>query len=148
MRLLLPLLGMLAACGGSAAYDPDALPPGEFLHSLYFQPEHLVVTSQRDWEIEWPHLSGELTPAPEVDFAHFMVLVAALGERPTSGYQVTIDDVRTIRNDRLAARILETVPGKGCGLLQVATTPAQAITVPRFAGTVEFSQGSRVLDCK
>jgi protease stability complex PrcB-like protein len=148
MRRALLLLGLLASCGGPAAPDDDLPPPGEFLQSLYFKTAREVVRDEQTWKLTWPRLSGERSIPPAIDFAHSMVLVAALGERPTSGYFVTIDDVRVVSEGALAAVVKESVPGPGCGVLQVTTTPALAVVVPRISGDVTFSDAANTRTCR
>jgi PrcB C-terminal len=148
MRRALLLLGVLAACGGDAPPDSDQPPPGEFLQSLYFRTAHEVVRDAQTWDLTWPKLSGDRSVAPRIDFNNSMVLVAALGERPTSGYFVSIEDVRVVAGPSLAAVVKEFVPGPGCGKLQVTTTPAIAVVVPKIAGDVVFSTGAHTRTCK
>lgn len=148
MRRALLLLGLLAACGGPAAPDPDQPPPGEFLQSLYFKSAREVVRDEQTWALTWPRLSGERSIPPDIDFRHSMVLIAALGERPTSGYFVTIDDVRAISDGNLAAVVKESVPGPGCGVLEITTTPALALVVPRISGDVTFSSAAQTRRCR
>jgi protease stability complex PrcB-like protein len=149
MRRALFLLGVLAACGGPAPPDSDLPPPGEFLRSLYSRPTRIIVLDQQDWEIAWPHLSGENSAPPAVDFVRSMVLIAALGERPTSGYFVDIRDARIVPGGRLAAVVDESVPGPGCSVLDVTTTPAIAVVVPRVtADNVVLSSAVHTRRCK
>ena len=148
MRRSLSLLALLLACGGPAPYDPNALAAGEFLHSLYFKPTQLVIRDQQTWNAEWPHLSGDLSAPPLIDFTDTMVLIAALGERPSSGYQVTMDNIRIVQGGSLAVVVMETRPGEGCGLLQVTTTPAQLMLAPKTSSGVVFSAASQVRNCR
>jgi hypothetical protein len=149
MRRALLLLGVLAACGGPAPSDSDLPPPGEFLQSLYFKTAREVILDQQTWNLTWPRLTGERTTPPAIDFKNSMVLVAALGERPTSGYFVTINNARLISGGRLAAEVEESVPGPGCGILKVTTTPAMAVVVPKVVPDgVVLSNGIHTRRCK
>lgn len=150
MRRALLLFAVLASCGGPAAPpDPDLPPPGEFLQSLYFRPAREVVLDEKSWQLAWPQLSGERSVPPAVDFVRSMVLIAALGERPTGGYFVTIHDARIVSGGRLAAVVDESVPGPGCAALPVTTTPAIAVVVPKVtADNVVLSSGVHTRRCK
>lgn len=142
-----------AACASPSAHEQDV--PFErlegFFPSTYSgieQATEEVIRAQDDWSTFWDrHQPGNARPAPPpVEFGEKMVLVVALGDRPTGGYQVRIQEVEE-RDGRLTVRALETVPGRGCGVTQALTQPVDAVLVPRGTGVAQFELRTRVEEC-
>ncbi|WP_242345270.1 protease complex subunit PrcB family protein [Anaeromyxobacter terrae] len=144
-------LALLAACGGAAS-GPDQQPSGIVLpqatelsspYSAFTGPSRLVVRDEPTWAEAWATIHGpvsELPPLPAVDFSREMVLVAAIGQRPSGGYTVTFSAVTAV-GDGLRATVQESAPGPGCGTATVITSPVVAIRVPRVEGAVQFVDG-------
>src|SRR5262249_55045159 len=63
--------------------------------------QHLVIRNAATWTAVWQQIRGygETTAAPVVDFARQVVIVAALGAKPTGGYSINITDVRMGQGD-------------------------------------------------
>jgi hypothetical protein len=74
-----------------------------------------------------------------------MVLAAALGTRPTSGFDVAID--AALDGATLRARVTETRPGMGCMTTQALTSPVALVRVPRTDAPVEWSDRVVTHDC-
>lgn len=102
------------------------------------RPEQVVVRTEGEWQALWQrHAPGR--PRPAVDFSKMMVVGVFLGSRPSGGYQVQIDGIRT-EGDALIVRWAETRPGRDQLAAQVLTAPAHVVTVPRYAGAVRFEK--------
>jgi hypothetical protein len=102
---LAPLL--LAACRSRGAADSDAggsaaAVPIDVEFSTLAQgatsgltrPESRVIRNAQAWQQLWKRHAAEIEPAPalpEVDFAAEMVIVVALGDRPSAGWSVEIE---------------------------------------------------------
>src|SRR4051812_5321111 len=58
-------------------------------------PLRCVVRTRREWDVVRPltsiYADGELPPAPSVDFGREMLVVAAMGFRPTYSYDIWAD---------------------------------------------------------
>ena len=148
------------ACGGvSMAPDPPpgAVPvvrlraeaPAFTFQSGFTARERLVVRDAAAWKEVWGHVSARLTPAPvlpQVDFAREMLIVAALGERPTGGYGIVVDSAEA-RSGLLLVTVRTIAPGKGCILTQALTQPVDIARVPRHEGPVDFEDRAEIRDC-
>ena len=75
-----------------------------------------------------------------------MVLVAAMGQRPTGGYLITIDGVYE-HNDTLYVDVLEQSPGSGCVSAQVLTAPVFAVLVRQTEQLVAFATRTAINNC-
>ena len=108
-----------------------------------------VVRTRRVWEDAWRtlHEGRSSTPErPEVDFGSSMVVVAAMGSRPTGGYDIEVESVHR-EGETLYVVVRETSPGEGCGVTQAFTAPTTAVRVPRVPGDVHFVEKESANDC-
>ena len=70
----------------------------------------VVIRNEADWRRTWAQLIGHITPAPEappVDFTKEMVIVAAMGTRPTAGSMIRI--ARVGRSSGLRSRSMGSI---------------------------------------
>lgn len=74
---------------------------------------------------------------PTVDFTREMVVVVALGNRPTGGYTVEIVDME-IRGKTLHVRVGERTPSPGALQIQQITQPFQMVALPMLQARVDF----------
>ena len=98
------------------------------------------------WESAFKYLESGKPPLRTVDFAARMVLVAAAGAQPSSGYDVAITEVRR-SGDVLVADVQVTMPGSSCRVLTQETAPLDAVIVPAFFGEVRFAVTTIVDGC-
>ncbi|HEU0300970.1 MAG TPA: protease complex subunit PrcB family protein, partial [Longimicrobium sp.] len=116
--LLLAVAALLAGCGGTREAQTNAAPPeasaamphdslplrrlsaeveaGYRHNSRMESAARELVRDAAAWSRLWPRLSGSMggaSPAPQVDFAREMALVAAMGQRNTGGYEIRIESV-------------------------------------------------------
>lgn len=77
-------------------------------------------------------LGMRLPEPPAVEFKHESVLLLAMGQRPTAGYQLALDR-RPLRIDENAAvvRVLWMEPAPGSVQAQVLTSPCAMFKLPR-----------------
>lgn len=139
--------GTSTASGGAGTSPgttsmPAAQPPVHLFtqqNSAYRLGDERVLRDQGAWDAVWQTLHGG-TPAeraPTVDFARDMVVLVALGEASTGGYDVHIDDV-TPESGGAVVRYTVTEPGPGCMTTQAITAPADVVRVPRAVGAARF----------
>lgn len=110
-------------------------------HSAYEMAEETVVRDRAAWEATWRQLHNGLAadPPPAVDFTRDMVVLVAVGQRPTGGTSVRVDGVAAAPGGAVV-RYTVTEPGEGCMSTQVLTAPVEVVRVARVAGAVRFER--------
>jgi hypothetical protein len=101
------------------------------------------------WRGLWDLVTAGKGPAPlfpHVDFGRQMILVAAVGQRPTTGYSVEIQSVRQSGPD-LVATVIRTSPGRRCGTGAAVTQPADIVKMPASSRRVRWNMIDRVTNC-
>jgi hypothetical protein len=83
---------------------------------------------------------------PQVDFSREVVVVAALGQRPTGGFNILIESAAATR-DGVTVSIRATAPGPGCGVTLALTQPVDIARMPR-RGAVQFHERADELACR
>lgn len=161
---LIPIaIAALAACAESPLAGPplDDLPgqavvvtrlderyPSQY--SGFGDPARIVVDDAAQWAEVWARLWNNqrpLPPLPAVDFAREVVIVAAMGSRPTGGYGVRVQDA-AVQANQVVVRAVETSPGSGCVTTQAFTAPADVVKLPRTDRPVRFETVAAVRDCR
>ena len=128
-------------------FRSDSLPFA--IYSGFSVPERRIITDGAEMAAVWAKIHAGQTPVPAVpgiDFAEEMVLVAALGAKPSSGYAIRIDSV-TVRGGRLEAFVRQSRPASGCVLLAVITAPVDLARLPRLGGDVSYREAVEVRGC-
>jgi hypothetical protein len=113
--------------------------------SPFKQPRRVVIRDTEAWASLWQQLwaTGSHKPAlPAVDFEQELVIVAMMGERSSSGYDIVIREA-VVRDSGLEATVERiepdrTAPDSACVFAAVLTQPVAAMRVPRVAGEVRF----------
>jgi hypothetical protein len=111
--------------------------------------QHMVIRNQQDWEQLWARLTarlGDRPPAPKVNFSSELVLIAAMGNRPSGGYAVKIERVvaHPIGHEVL---VRHTSPGPRCGTTQAITSPVDIVRVAASPKPVRWRFVRDVMDC-
>jgi hypothetical protein len=157
---------IVAALACACSRDDDASPLGVGARVSVFVPtqdvtlakqlssgmtssERLVVRADVDWLPVWARIHGTQQPAPNVvrpDFGSEMALVAALGEKPSGGFDIVIDSVT--RHERGAiVYVTETSPGPNCMTTGALTQPVHAVRAPRTDGLIQWHERSITNSC-
>lgn len=156
------LAAIVVAAGGCGLMSITGVPadatllPDERVESLFDDSNsgldertREVIRTPGAWADAWQQLHEGQSPVPErpaVDFDDSLVILAAMGSRPTGGYDIEVESVHR-DGESLYAVIRETSPGDGCGLTQAFTAPATAVRVPRVDGDVELVEKETVNEC-
>lgn len=115
------------------------------------EPLRTLVRTRQEWEDLWSRLAANRIPRPSppaVDFSNEVVVVVAMGNRPTGGYVVRIDSVR-YEKDTLWVDVTTVSPGTGCITTQAISAPAAAVAVERRPNvTARFVDREEVERCE
>lgn len=106
----------------------------------YEDPVRTVITDEEAWAEAWQILHAAVSPTPQrpdVDFDASVLVLAAMGERPSTGYSVNIEDIQH-HDGVLYVSLLERSPGASCITGAALTAPAHVVQVPRAGTAVEF----------
>lgn len=117
-----------------------AHPGGSMRYGGMGMQQHLVIRDAKAWATVWQQIAGTGEPRPDVpvvDFTRDVVIVAALGWRPSSGYSIDITEVRVGGGDAVVF-LEERDPGQSCVVLAVETAPVAFAIVPSFPGLAMF----------
>lgn len=121
-------------------------PPLPWINSFPSKnPFRLVIRNRDEFSELWKRFLAPVPPGqwvppmPEVDFSKEMVVIAAMGEKPSSGYAIMVDGACEV--DGHVEVFVSSVDG-GCGGLQMAvvTAPADAVRIPKTDLPVVFRE--------
>ena len=104
------------------------------------EPRRKVIRAEVDFLKLWAeHACDVNRPAlpPSVDFEKEMVVVVAMGTRPTGGYLTEVVDVE-LKGRKLKVLVGEREPSPGMVQVQRVTQPFQFVALPIVTGRVEF----------
>lgn len=99
----------------------------------------LVIKTRDEFSDFWKRFTGSIPPPPEIDFAKEVVIVAAMGERPTSGYWVFIDGACEV-DGQVEVFVSNVEDVKCMGVFPSLTYPADAVRIPRTDLPIVFRE--------
>jgi len=120
-------------------------PPLPWVHSFPSdKPLRLVIKSREEFSDFWKRLTAPVPPGswvpplPEIDFSKEMIVVSAMGSRPSSGYLIYIDGACEVDGQ---VEVFVSSVEDGCGAeLAIVTNPADAVRLPRSDLPVVFRE--------
>lgn len=124
--LIVPLLGLtLGGCGSH-----NVIPFERVSHGGLRTPGVHVIDSAAAWQTLLPELRGT-GEVPDIAWDKEFVIGVFLGERPTGGYGITVEELRRIGSDGIEV-IVQTVTPKPDDFVTMAFTyPGHLIRVDR-----------------
>jgi hypothetical protein len=103
-------------------------------------PQQSFVATQKEWVDTWVTREGPVTPKkphPQIDFSREVVIVAALGTKPTGGFAIEI--TRIVRTkDAIEIYVRKTAPQDGLKPPPGPTSPFVLARMPRPDRPVTF----------
>ena len=123
--------------------DGNAFPKKIFLsglHSLIKKEATRVIEDQNTLTTVWGNAFGRNTPAAPADFTKVKLVAIFLGQRPTPGYQVSIDRIARIGPHEIQVFYSETKPEKGAILPQMITNPFLILQLPKTEDQVSVER--------
>jgi hypothetical protein len=109
-------------------------------NSGYDQPVTFVVRDRATWESTWNQMhrrQSPIPPLPDADFSAEMIAVAALGSKPTSGYDLVLTTASE-SGQTVTIDVATRTPAPQCALLPVVTSPVDLARLPKREGSVLF----------
>jgi len=129
--------------------DDPATPVVHEFYSGFSDPARLVVRDRQLWAFVWARAFAGRSPEPprpSLDFSREMVIVAAQGGQPSSGYDISIGQVSR-ENGSLVVDVTSTSPAHECVVLTVITSPVMMVRVP-VRESVRFIEHDRTRSCE
>ena len=117
--------------------------------SGFEEPMNTVVRDQATWEAMWGRLHariGPFKPAPRIDFASKMVLMAALGEQSNGGSSIRIASVKNGSRE-IVATVERRGSGPGCAVTMAFTQPTDVVVVPASTKPIRWRFRNVVKGC-
>ena len=109
-----------------------------------------VIKDEAAWKAFWKTIHENQTPAPPVpaiDFSREMVVVAAAGMKPSSGYAMQVMSASEAKGE-VTVVVQATSPGAGCMNAMMMTSPVDIARIPKRDGQVRFDVKRVTRDCK
>ena len=113
------------------------------------EPRRQLVETQAAWEAVWAESSANVLPqppSPSVDLSEHVLMVLAMGGRPTGGYSISAEALSR-RDADLWLTVLELSPGPGCMVTQATTAPLTVVLLPRTGGQLYLVERKATTDC-
>jgi hypothetical protein len=158
--LILAAVFIAAACGASSTVPSEDVPvsvtrlsagPQSFAYnSALSESRRSIVRDASGWREIWTAIWRNHSPEPtlpSIDFAREMIVVAAMGTRPTGGFSVLIDSAFEGPSG-ITIHIRSISPGPGCAVTLAVTQPVDIARLPRRTGAVTFIEKQETLDCR
>lgn len=109
----------------------------------------VVIRDDAAWQHYWALIHRDISPVPpipRVDFAHDMVVLAALGQRASGGYDIRVDSAYG-DGDGVEVLVRRSSPGRDCIVTAALTQPVDLARIPARSGPVLFLERTAVEDC-
>ena len=159
-RLALTLIAVSATaslgCQSASPPESSALienqPVTPLVHEVYTgfgEPARFVVRDAGLWATVWARAyagRSEVPRRPTIDFSKEMVVVAAQGGQPSSGYDISIQRVSS-KDGAITVDVKTTSPDQQCAVLAVITSPVTMVRIPRSNSRVRFIEDARIVPC-
>lgn len=108
-----------------------------------------VVRDSVVWRALWERVTAPIFPKPrlpDVDFRREMIVVAAMGRRPSGGYDIVIDSAAESANG-IEVVVRRTIPGERCLTSAAVTQPIDLARIPARPKPVRFRELEQSVPC-
>lgn len=106
-----------------------------------------MITEASEWQSFWTLHQGEAVSLPTVDFLHEMVVVAHLGNRPSSGSDIEIKKIEDEAGS-LKINVTEAVlQSDDCAVLTVLTQPHHIVSIAKTTSIPQFIRTEKIVSC-
>ncbi len=110
---------------------------------------HLVIRDPLRWRAYWELIHRPFIPPPrlpDVDFGREMVVLAALGPRPSLGYDILIRSA-TRDSAGIEVQLRRSNPGPGCAMGAAVSQPVDLARIPASDLYVRFTELITTMPC-
>lgn len=137
------LLSVSTGCGQSGSIAHPELLEKRPYSAITAPGMQFIIISDQDHFIEiFNKIHAESYPMPALPFVDFnthLVLAAFMGQKPTGGYDIALENIALVPEDRLRVTVIATIPTEGAFVPQVLTSPYVLTVIERGAfSSVEF----------
>ncbi len=111
--------------------------------------KYFLIKDAAAWSDLWQQIYADQTPTPPlpgVDFDTQMVVAAALGSRPTGGFDIVLTGAAQ-ESAGLVIGVRATSPGAHCFTTQAFTHPIDIARLARSDASVRFDVTQQTVDC-
>ncbi len=111
--------------------------------------QRVIVRTQTQWQDVWTAIWSRTSPMPllpSIDFEREMVIVAAMGSRPTGGFSILIESASE-SGQQVNVVVRSVSPARNCGVTQAFSQPVDVARVARYDGPVTFTERTDLLTC-
>ena len=147
LAAVLAFLSTLSACGRADVPTTYVGQP-TYWQTGYTERTQLVIRDIVSWRAAWATLHARESAAPvlpEIDFSKEMIVLVALGTRPSGGFQLDLVSAQS-DGETLYLGLVETTRGN-CLVISSLTFPTTLIRVQRSAGPVSVQIDQRARRC-
>ena len=113
------------------------------------QAQNFVIRDAAAWNDLWQRIYAGQTPTPPlpaVDFTQEMVVAAAMGGRPTGGYDIVLTEA-TQNSNGIVIAVRASSPGAHCFVTQAFTQPVDVARLAKSDASVQFEVTQQTVDC-
>jgi hypothetical protein len=103
---------------------------GQWARTGIGEARRMVIRDANSFAQLWSELGAG--DRPDVDFTQNVVVVAALGQRPSGGHEIAVSRVGQA-DGQLTIEVVETEPGPNCVTTGAETQPVDVVVVPATA---------------
>jgi hypothetical protein len=155
------LIGFLALASGVAAHAQVTRVDFQVIHmrlQRFPDAQYAVIRTPEAWAALWPANPKDpnAAPIPNIDFKHFILLIANTGVKPSTGYMNAFTSVDTVPASMTGApptnkpvtfvHIVEIGPGN-CPVLTQLTSSISYALIPRTTNEIRFQVSKADSDC-
>jgi hypothetical protein len=146
--LLIGLFALIAAAAAAAQVTPIDF---QVIHlprlQRYPAAQYVAIRTPEEWAALWSEKSKDpnTMPIPNIDFKHFILLIANTGVKPSSGYSSVFTSVDTVPASRVAptgklvtsVNIVEMGPGS-CPVATALMSSVSYALIPQTTNEIRF----------
>lgn len=113
-------------------------------------PVRTAIRDEGAWRSYWQRIEGDRAAwetAPKPDFSKDMLVLAAAGTKPTTGYSLRVLDAKKTSQE-ITVTVVELTPGARCVVAASTTAPVIVVKLARSDLPVRFVEQTQRLDCQ